>query len=141
MTPKAEQIEKSKPSSVVLLLLVLHCALICEHVKLYRKRIAATRPQQFMGTISQMAAALTHHVTADRLAKISSSIPRVTIVTSDDDFLVHPSNSFRLKEHMPEANFIQWENTGHALHVQWSERFNTLLESTFQEGRRRLGGA
>lgn len=87
-----------------------------------------------------MAAALTHYVSPDRLAKISSNIPKVTIVTGDNDNLVDPSHSFYMKKHMPEAEFIQWENTGHAIHMQWPTRFNDLLENAFREGRRRLEG-
>lgn len=105
-----------------------------------RERIAVTRPQQFVGTISQMVAALTHCVTASRLQEIGSSIPKVVILTGDEDNLVDPSNSVYMSKCMPEAEFIQWEKTGHAIQMQWSDRFNELLEKTFKDGRRRLRG-
>ena len=106
--------------------------------QVYRKRIEITRPQSFMGMISQMAAGLTHHVSSDRLRHISKSIPKVLIITGDDDHLVHPSNSVYLKSHMPEAQFVQWKATGHGLHVEHKREFNTLLEQVFEEGRRKL---
>jgi pimeloyl-ACP methyl ester carboxylesterase len=93
-----------------------------------------TRRQTFIGSVSQMCAALTHHVTPDRLKKIASSIPKVVIVTGDADDLVNPRNSFTLKEAMPEAEFIQWKDTGHAVHTQDSERFNEMLKRVFEEG-------
>jgi hypothetical protein len=41
-------------------------------------------------------------------------------------------------ELLQEAQFEKWQGTGHAIHGQWPQRFNALLESTFEEGRRRL---
>ena len=101
------------------------------------RRMAITRPQGLMGHISQMIAALTHHVTPERLAQISRTIPKVTIVTGDKDHLVDPRNSLLLKEHMPEAEYVQWRETGHALNAQHESRFNALLERTFMEGSER----
>ena len=103
----------------------------------YKKRIAVTRPQPFLGAISQMAAALTHHVSPDRLRKISSTIPKVIIVTGDTDNLVDPSNSLILKENMPEAELVVKAGVGHGLTIQEKEWFNDLLERTFKEGRER----
>jgi pimeloyl-ACP methyl ester carboxylesterase len=44
----------------------------------------------------------------------------------------------RLLTHMQEAQYVQWEKTGHALHGQWPERFNQLLEDAFREGQQRV---
>jgi len=104
----------------------------------YLKRIELTTPQTFLGSISQMAAALTHDVSASRLRSISASIPKVLIVTGDDDNLVDVRNSHYIKEHMPEAEFVQWENTGHGVHLQRTIWFNVLLEKVFQEGNGRV---
>lgn len=90
-----------------------------------------------MGTLSQMAAALTHNMSPERLSRISKSIPKVLILTGDEDHLVRPSNSVYLKQHMPGAELVQWEHTGHGIHVQWNSRFNALLERVFEEGRER----
>ena len=84
-----------------------------------------------------MAAGLTHHVKPDRLHQISSSVPKVVILTGDQDHLVDPNHSFYLKRHMPEAEFLQWEHAGHGIHMQYKKRFNALLESVFLEARQR----
>ncbi|KAJ7756835.1 alpha/beta-hydrolase [Mycena maculata] len=109
-------------------------------VELYRQRFLHTAPQVFIGSLSQMSAGLTHHVTSQRLKSISEAIPKVLILTGDDDNLVNPSNSILLKSSMPDAELVQWEATGHALHVQRPKRFNQLLERVFKEGRRKAGG-
>ena len=88
-----------------------------------------------MGMFSQMAAALTHHVSADRLHHISRSIPKIVIVTGDQDHLVHSSNSVYLKQHMPEAELVEWKNTGHGIHLQRHSQFVAFLERVFEEGR------
>ncbi|KAK0197528.1 Alpha/Beta hydrolase protein [Armillaria mellea] len=89
------------------------------------KRINLTKPQTLLGTIYQMCAGLTHHVTPDRLRKISSSVPKVILVTGDEDNL----------RHMPDAELVQWENTGHAIHYQRRRKFNALVERVVKEGR------
>ncbi len=104
----------------------------------YRKRIETTKPQSFLGSISQMAAGLSHRVSPERLNTISKSIPKVLILTGDKDHLVAPRNSRYLKQHMPEAELIEWAETGHGIHLQRKARFNSLLERVFQEGRERL---
>ncbi|KAF8897119.1 Alpha/Beta hydrolase protein [Infundibulicybe gibba] len=101
----------------------------------YIRRVGITRPQLFGGHISQMAAGLTHYVSPERLRSISSSIPKVVIVTGDNDHLVLPVHSQELKACMPEAELVEWEDTGHAIHAQRPDRFNELLERTFREGR------
>ena len=100
-------------------------------------RIAVTRPQPFIGAISQMAAATTHYVSPERLRKISSSVPKVLIVTGDTDNLVNPSNSHHLKADMLEAEFIVKEGAGHGIAIQCKQWFNELLERTFKEDRER----
>lgn len=99
--------------------------------------MAITRPPTFVGSVSQMAAALTHNVSPERLRQISRTIPKVAIVVGDEDHLVRVSNSFHLKECMPEAEFVQYEHTGHGLPAQQRRRFNELLERVFAEGRQR----
>lgn len=82
-----------------------------------------------------MCAGLTHHVSKARLARISSSIPKVLIITGDVDHLVAPSNSKALKAAMPEAEYVVYENTGHGISIQRKEQYNALLERVFAEGR------
>lgn len=104
----------------------------------YRKRIAVTTPQKALGALSQMVAAVTHHVPANRLHSISASVPKTLIITGDEDNLVDPKNSRFLKKHMPEAELIEWHGVGHGISVQEKERFNEVLERVFREGRERL---
>ena len=94
--------------------------------------------QSPIGALSQMSAGLTHRVTPDRLRKISESIPKVLIVTGDQDNLVDPRNSRYLKDNMPEAELVLFEKTGHAIHLQWPARFNQVIERAIREGRERL---
>ena len=109
--------------------------------KLYNERAAVTRIQKPLGAVSQMWAGLTHHVEAKRLAQISSTVPKVLVLTGDQDHLVKPSHSAYLSEHMPEAEFVIWKDTGHVVSMQHVERFNTLLERVFLEGKARLDGS
>ncbi|KAH9930995.1 Alpha/Beta hydrolase protein [Fomitopsis serialis] len=104
----------------------------------YRRRIEVTRPQKPLGALSQMAAAISHNVSPERLRNISESIPKVLIITGDQDNLVPPSSSRYIKEHMPEAELVEWEDVGHGIQVQCKNRFNALLEQVVKEGRDRL---
>jgi pimeloyl-ACP methyl ester carboxylesterase len=110
-------------------------------IMLYKQRAAVTRIQKPIGAISQMWAGLTHHVEANRLAQISKTVPKVLILTGDQDHLVRPSHSAYLSKHMPEAEFIVWKDTGHVVSMQHAERFNKLLERVFLEGQARLDGS
>ncbi|EPQ51174.1 hypothetical protein GLOTRDRAFT_133293 [Gloeophyllum trabeum ATCC 11539] len=105
--------------------------------ELYAERMLVTRPQTMTGALSQMLAGITHHVSPERLASISKSIPKVIIVTGDEDNLVDTRHSDRLKECMPEAEFVRFEHTGHGIHAQQRKKFNALLERVFKEGRER----
>jgi pimeloyl-ACP methyl ester carboxylesterase len=90
------------------------------------------------GALSQMAAVPTHKVSPSRLRSIALSIPKVLIITGDQDNLVNPQNSLYLKEHIPEAELVILEQTGHAINLQRNARFNDLLEDVIREGRERV---
>lgn len=98
-------------------------------------RSSVTRKQTAMGSLSQMAAALTHYVSPERLHKIGKDIPKIVILCGDEDNLVAITNSQYLSEQIPEAEFITWEGTGHAIHQQWPMRYCKLLERMMAEGR------
>jgi pimeloyl-ACP methyl ester carboxylesterase len=85
-----------------------------------------------------MWAALTHRVQPSRLAQVSKTIPKVVILTGEQDLLVSSSNSAYLKEHMPEAEYIVWKDSGHVVNSQYVGRYNSLLERVFLEGQARL---
>ncbi|KAF8270453.1 alpha/beta-hydrolase [Lactarius quietus] len=109
-------------------------------IMLYNQGVALTPAQKAEGSASQMWAALTHHVKAKRLAQISKALPKVLILTGDQDHLVKSSNSTYLSKHMPEAELVVWKDTGHVVNMQHAGRFNTLLERVFHEGVARLEG-
>lgn len=69
----------------------------------YSRRYALTRPQTLVGNLSQSIAALTHHVSPARLQLIDDNVPKITILTGDDDNLVSPANSLFLAESMRGA--------------------------------------
>ena len=117
------------------------CCMSSYPFQAYKARIAVTRPQPFLGALSQMAAATTHYVSPERLRKISSTIPKVLIVTGDTDNLIDPSNSHHLKEDMPEAELIVKEGGAHGVAMQYKDWFNEVLERTFKEGRQRLSSS
>lgn len=85
-----------------------------------------------------MAAGLTHRVTGDRLGEISRLIPKVVIATGDEDHLVDPQRSRFIKANMPEAELIEFSNTGHAIHFQRPREFNELIARAVREGRSRV---
>lgn len=94
--------------------------------------LSGNSPSQ-TGHISQLGAALTHHVSADKLRRISKSIPKVVILCGDEDSLVDLRHSRDLKACMPEAEFVQWKNTGHGIHSQRPAEFHNLLMRIFGE--------
>jgi hypothetical protein len=57
-----------------------------------------------MGHFSQMGAGITHRVSASRLAQIAKTIPKVTILTGDQDHLVDPRNSEWMAKCMPVSH-------------------------------------
>jgi len=107
----------------------------------YLARAKITRPQPLMGALSQMWAAATHRVSPTRLKNIDSGIPKILIITGDEDDLVAPSNSDHLARNMRGAEYVRWEATGHAINAQWPDRFNEVLERTFREGREAASGS
>ena len=103
----------------------------------FLRRYYTARPQPFIGVISQMAAGLTHRVSGDRLREISRLIPKVVIVTGDEDHLVNPDKSRFIKANMPEAELIEFAETGHAIHLQRTKEVNGIISRAIREGRSR----
>jgi len=84
-----------------------------------------------------MAAGLTHRVSGDRLREISRLIPKVVIATGDVDHIVNPEKSRFIKANMPEAEFIELADTGHAIHLQRTKEVNGIIARVIREGRSR----
>lgn len=106
--------------------------------QIYSRRISYVRVQRPMGALSQLLAGLTHYVSPGRLRAISKSIPKILILTGDEDHLVSPRNSAYLASCMPEAEYVVWENTGHAIMMQRVEGFDAIVEKVVDEGRRKV---
>ena len=85
-----------------------------------------------------MAAGLTHRVSEDRLREISRLIPKVVIVTGDVDHLVNPERSRFIKANMPEAELVEFADTGHGIHIQRAKELNEIIARAIREGRSRL---
>jgi len=133
---------------------VLIICIVCKPLPRFNKflqgflrRIAITKPQQLLGHVSQMAAALTHNVSPARLAYVAANIPKIAIVTGDDDHLVRPSGSERIKKGMDSelgesdrerVELLRWEATGHGIHAQREVEFNRLVERCVREGRKAM---
>lgn len=87
-----------------------------------------------------MAAGLTHRVSEDRLREISRLIPKVVIVTGDEDHLVNPQRSRFIKANMPEAELMEFSGTGHGVQRQRAKELNEVIVRAIREGRSRLSG-
>ncbi|KAJ7739976.1 Alpha/Beta hydrolase protein [Mycena maculata] len=99
----------------------------------YLRLIGTSPKQRIIGHISQLAAALTHYVSPDRLRQISETVPKVVILCGDQDSLIDLRHSRELKAGMPAAEFIQWGETGHGIHSQRPAEFHDLLIRVFHE--------
>jgi hypothetical protein len=83
------------------------------------------------------------------LAFISARIPKIIIVTGEEDHLVAPKESRRLWRGMTsnqdiidrkggqdlKVGLVQWEGTGHGIHIQKEREFNKLITRCVREGR------
>lgn len=70
----------------------------------YHHRLNLTRPQPLRSNLSQSLAALTHHVSPSRLRLINEQVPKIVVLTGDEDSLVRIGESARLvKEGLTRA--------------------------------------
>jgi pimeloyl-ACP methyl ester carboxylesterase len=122
--------------------------------QLYARRLSHTRRQTLPGAVSQMWAGLTHYVSPERLGSIARGVPRVMIITGDEDWMVDPRGSERIWDGLVSGlgvnpasdearkcrteggriqgvEMVRWEKTGHPIHIQWPNRFNAQLEMLF----------
>jgi PhoPQ-activated pathogenicity-related protein len=56
-----------------------------------------------------------HSVSIEQCGKISTAIPKVLVLTGDDDNLIHPVRSKELHNLLPGSEYIRIEGGGHAL--------------------------
>ncbi|KIY70988.1 hypothetical protein CYLTODRAFT_346739, partial [Cylindrobasidium torrendii FP15055 ss-10] len=91
----------------------------------------------------QACAGATHHVDSERLAKISSPIPKAshygpfTLLTGECDMLMDPSNIHSMMKWMPQAETVEWANAGNEVYFQFKVEFGELIERNVKEGRER----
>ncbi|GBE80862.1 hypothetical protein SCP_0305820 [Sparassis crispa] len=85
-----------------------------------------------------MAAAVTHTVSPERLRTIATSIPKVVIMVGDEDNVVDTSESRYIAEHMPNAELVVLDGTGHGIAMQRPVEFNAVVERAIREGREKL---
>ncbi|TIC28286.1 alpha/beta-hydrolase [Wallemia mellicola] len=105
------------------------------------ERAKYSKKQDPFGAISQMYAALGHKVSPDRMKKIDQNIPKISIVSGDEDYLVDISCSVDLQKHLPSATYTIFNDTGHGLISQRPFKFNKLVEETIAEAVKKVGRA
>jgi len=100
---------------------------------LYRYHI--TRRQPYSGRLSQVAAALGHKVSKERFLTISKTIPKVAIMTGDDDNLINPKRSKEIHAFIPGSEFKLVKGGGHALPSQIPEEYNEWVTKVISEAK------
>lgn len=101
---------------------------------MFKFRLSFTRPPTPQGAILQLAAATTHRVSDDQLKEMDEKIPKIFVITGDDDSLVKPGNSKHLADQMRRAEFSLFPGAGHAIYVQFPDELNRVLGRSFEEG-------
>lgn len=107
--------------------------------ELFEWRFQFVRRQHPTGSLGQIRAASTHHISNSELAAIDRAVPAVLIVTGDWDNLVKPGNSKHLERHMASAKLEVLAGRGHAIQLQDPETLHRLLEENWEKGWRSRG--
>lgn len=94
--------------------------------------------ENFLGIVYQVAAILTHHVSAKKLNQIKESRIPVLIMTGTDDKLIYPSNSYYLKKILQPEEFIVLKGAGHMIHRECYTEVNRALHRHFMLHQNRL---
>lgn len=106
--------------------------------EMFAYRYTFTRRQTLYGALAQVRGVVTHRVSPSQLQRINEAIPKITIITGDDDNLVNPANSHHMKKHMPKADLHILPGVGHVTVVQEAEKVNAILDETFAIASKRL---
>ncbi|KAI9249548.1 Alpha/Beta hydrolase protein [Sporodiniella umbellata] len=101
---------------------------------LFLARMDRSRAQSLMGSLSQMAAGLRHHVSDARLRAIRETRVPVLVMTGTVDHLVDPANSYHLADIL-QAKLVVFEGSGHGLPSEQTDRYNTLIDQHFTNSR------
>jgi pimeloyl-ACP methyl ester carboxylesterase len=92
-------------------------------------------PAAARGRIAQFAA-VARHRTASRLGRLADL--RTLIIRPEQDLLIRPSESERLKRFMPHADLRSIPNAGHGLIRECADTVNAALLEHFREADRAL---
>ncbi|BGP43815.1 hypothetical protein JCM10450v2_008013 [Rhodotorula kratochvilovae] len=98
----------------------------------FLRRYHIGRRQSASGQLGQMAAVLKHRMSADRLAVLASSIPRIAIVHGTEDLLINVQRAHELHKDLPGSTLKIVENAGHALPSQIKEEYNAWIRENVE---------
>jgi pimeloyl-ACP methyl ester carboxylesterase len=96
------------------------------------ERARKTPVQPFFGQMAQIAAGLSHFVSAERLHTIRDSNVPVMVITGSWDNLVNPTGSFYLKDQL-RAELEVFEGAGHAVIIEKKHIYNRKLLDFFKK--------
>jgi len=87
------------------------------------------------GIFGQFCAAMSHHCSDRALENISAALypAKIAVISGDRDEMVYSLRSLQLHDHLPGSELIMFEDAGHALSSQFTQRFNTLMERIMVE--------
>ncbi|KAK4048657.1 hypothetical protein OIV83_004627 [Microbotryomycetes sp. JL201] len=103
------------------------------HEQDFLRRYKLTRRQTMTGRLGQLAAVFKHHVSQDRLLEIAETVPRIGIITGDQDNLVNPERSRDLHKDLPGSTLKVVKGAGHALPAQIPEEYNEWIKSVLAQ--------
>ena len=83
--------------------------------------------QPFHANVAQAWAAVTHHVSAPRLAQIRATGLPILIVTGTDDHLVRPSGSYYMQKHLG-CRMSVFQGSGHIIPAEKTQAYCSLVE-------------
>ena len=83
-----------------------------------------TKPQTRRGSLGELATVVAHRMTPDRSTQVSTSVPKVLILSAAEDALIPQTEGEKLKRYVPEAAYQCWEKTGHFVCGQYVEWFS-----------------
>ncbi|KAM0789938.1 hypothetical protein ACM66B_006778 [Microbotryomycetes sp. NB124-2] len=103
------------------------------HEQDFLRRYKLTRRQTMTGRLGQLGAVFKHHVSQDRLLEIAETIPRIGIITGDQDNLVNPERSRDLHQDLPGSTLKVVKGAGHALPAQIPDEYNEWIKSVLAQ--------
>lgn len=89
----------------------------------------------FSSVVKQGLAVVTHNVGQDGLARINGRLgDAMTVVTGDEDILVHPFNSQILCQSLTNARLVILPGSGHGANEQCADRVNQEIYNNILRG-------